>query len=95
MVEQTLDLDELDNHKYVIKPDYDPKLRELSKRLSQVIFSHISNTFLLTYLKIRDELDKEHVEVGSDLGIELDKKLHLENNQVYGYCLRVTKNVSR
>lgn len=95
MVEQTLDLDELDNHKYVIKPDYDPKLRELSKRLSQVIFSHISNTFLLIYLKIRDELDKEHVEVGSDLGIELDKKLHLENNQVYGYCLRVTKNVSR
>ena len=94
MVEQTLDLDELDNHKYVIKPDYDPKLRELSKKLSQVISSHISNTFLLIYLKIRDELDKEHVEVGSDLGIELDKKLHLENNQVYGYCLRVTKNVS-
>ena len=94
MVEQTLDLDELDNHKYVIKSDYDPKLRELSKKLAQVIFFHISNMFILKYLKIRDELDKEHVEVGSDLGIELDKKLHLENNQVYGYCLRVTKNVS-
>lgn len=43
---------------------------------------------------MRDELDEEHVEVGDDLGIELDKKLHLENNQGYGYCLRLTKNVS-
>lgn len=25
--------------------------------------------------------------------MELDKKLHLENNQVYGYCFRLTKNV--
>lgn len=37
MVEQTLDLNELDNHKYVIKPDYDPKLRELSKKLTEVM----------------------------------------------------------
>lgn len=45
MVEQTLDLDELDNHKYVIKPDYDPKLRELSKKLAQVIFFHTLSAF--------------------------------------------------
>ncbi|PFH50486.1 hypothetical protein AMATHDRAFT_75571 [Amanita thiersii Skay4041] len=72
MVEQTLDLEELDNHNYVIKPDYDPKLRELAKKLSQVY--------------------KEHGAVGRDLEMELDKKLHLENNQVYGYCFRLTKN---
>jgi len=36
MVEQTLDLEELDNHNYIIKPDYDPKLQELAKKLAEV-----------------------------------------------------------
>ncbi|KAF4616671.1 hypothetical protein D9613_008625 [Agrocybe pediades] len=76
MVEQTLDLKELDNHNYVIKPDYDPHLQELAHKLRQV----------------RDGLDEEHSKTSEDLGLELDKKLHLENNQVYGYCFRLTKN---
>ena len=37
MVEQTLDLKELDNHNYVIKPDYDPHLQELAKSLGKVL----------------------------------------------------------
>lgn len=78
MVETTLDLGELDNHNYVIKPDYDDRLQELAEKLRQV----------------RDGLDTEHAEVGDDLNMELDKKLHLENNQVYGYCFRLTKTVS-
>jgi len=36
MVEQTLDLDELESHNYVIKPDYDPRLRELADKLTEV-----------------------------------------------------------
>ena len=36
MVEQTLDLDELENHNYVIKPNYDPKLQELADKLTEV-----------------------------------------------------------
>jgi DNA mismatch repair protein MSH2 len=36
MVEQTIDLKELDNHNYVIKPDYDPRLQELAAKLSEV-----------------------------------------------------------
>jgi DNA mismatch repair protein MSH2 len=40
-----------------------------------------------------DGLDAEHREVGQDLGLELDKKLHLENNPTHGYCFRVSKNV--
>lgn len=36
MVEQTLDLDELEGHNYVIKPDYDPRLRELADKLTEV-----------------------------------------------------------
>lgn len=36
MVEQTLDLNELDNHNYVIKPTYDPRLQELAEKLMGV-----------------------------------------------------------
>lgn len=79
MVEQTLDLDQLDNHMYVLKPDYDPRLRELADTLGEV----------------RDGLDEAHREAGADLGLDLVKKLHLENNPTYGYCFRVTKNVSQ
>ncbi|OSD08187.1 DNA mismatch repair protein [Trametes coccinea BRFM310] len=75
MVQQTLDLDELENHSFVIKPDYDDRLRALADKLAEV----------------RDGLDAEHRRVGKALGLELDKKLHLENSPQYGYCFRVTK----
>ncbi|KAG9087138.1 MutS-like protein [Ceratobasidium sp. 392] len=76
MVEQTIDLKELDRHNYVIKPDYDQSLKRLAMKLSEV----------------RDGLDEEHQRVGRDLGLELDKKLHLENNPSHGYCFRLSKN---
>lgn len=78
MVEQTLDLSQLDQHKYVIKPDYDQKLMNIASALKEAL----------------EGLDREHKEVGRDLGLELDKKLRLENTQTYGYCFRLTKNVS-
>lgn len=78
MVEQTLDLEQLDNHMYVLKPEYDPQLQELANTIAE----------------IRDSLDEEHTTVGSDLGLELNKKLHLENSSQWGYCFRITKTVS-
>ena len=36
MVEQTLNLSELDNHNYAIKPDYDDRLKELAEKLTDV-----------------------------------------------------------
>lgn len=77
MVESTLDLDELSSHNFVIKPDYDERLRELADKL----------------METRDDLDKEHRTTGRELGLQLDKKLHLENSPVYGYCFRITKSV--
>lgn len=79
MVEQTLDLDQLDHHMYVLKPDYDPKLQSLANQLE----------------KIRDNLDKLHKEAGADLGLEINKKLHLENSNQWGYCFRVPRSVRR
>ena len=78
MVESTIDLDELSNHNYVIKPDFDADLQKYRKKLE----------------RIRDGLDEEHQEVGRDLGLDLGKKLHMERHSTYGYCFRVTKAVS-
>ncbi|EOR04124.1 DNA mismatch repair protein msh-2 [Wallemia ichthyophaga EXF-994] len=75
MVESTIDLDELANHNYIIKPDFDDDLKAYRIKLES----------------IRDGLDEEHQAVGSDLGLELGKKLHMERHQTYGYCFRVTK----
>ncbi|KAF9788606.1 DNA mismatch repair protein [Thelephora terrestris] len=79
MVEQTIDLEQLDKHVYMIKPDYDERLQALSARI----------------IGIRDSLDEEHARVGRKLDLELNKKLHLENSQQYGYCFRLTKNDAR
>ncbi|KAF8434863.1 DNA mismatch repair protein [Boletus edulis BED1] len=76
MVETTLDLASLDTHTYTIKPEYDEGLRRLAAKL----------------MEARDGLDAEHRTVGKDLGLDLDKKLHLENSATYGYCFRLTKN---
>ncbi|KAF8531333.1 DNA mismatch repair protein MSH2 [Gautieria morchelliformis] len=75
MVEQTLDLSDTSSHTYVIKPEYDERLQDLAEQLSE----------------LRDSLDNEHHRVGRDLGLELDKKLHLENKDTVGYVFRVTK----
>lgn len=78
LVESTIDLDALDRHDYAIKPEYNENLLRYSTTLQEA----------------RDDLDKEHKRVGKELGLELDKKLHLENNSVYGYCFRLSKVVS-
>lgn len=75
MVEMTIDLDELQYHNYVIKPDFDEGLATIKARLDQV----------------RDALDEQHMAAGRDLGLDTDKKLHLENHSSYGYCFRVTR----
>ncbi|KAI6001586.1 DNA mismatch repair protein [Pisolithus orientalis] len=76
MVETTLDLASLDTHTYTIKPEYDEGLQTLAAKL----------------MEVRDGLDAEHRTASRDLGLELDKKLHLENSATYGYCFRLTKN---
>ncbi|PWN30108.1 putative DNA mismatch repair protein MSH2 [Jaminaea rosea] len=76
MVEATLDLAELEHHNFVIKPDFDEKLRRIRDELDAV----------------RDQLDEEHRSAGKELKLELDKKLHLENHSSYGWCMRVTRS---
>jgi DNA mismatch repair protein MSH2 len=75
MVENTIDLAELENHNYVLMPSLDDELQRFRDEL----------------IDVRDQLDAEHRRVGRDLGLDIEKKLHLENHQVYRYSLRVTK----
>jgi hypothetical protein len=77
MVEDTVDMAELARHNYVLLPTLDNSLQTLREDLEEV----------------RDALNDEHKRVGEDLGIDIEKKLHLENHQVYKYSLRITKAV--
>ena len=75
MVETTVDLAALDNHEFIIKPEWDDTLRIVRKKLT----------------KLRAGMSEEHVRVGGDLEQDLDKKLFLENHRVHGWCFRLTR----
>jgi len=75
MVETTVDIDALDNHEFIIKPEFDDGLRTIRKKLD----------------KLKDELDRVHETASRDLDQEMDKKLFLENHKVHGWCMRLTR----
>ena len=76
MVETTVDLDALDNHEFIIKPEFDESLRTIRKRLD----------------KLKYDMEIEHRKVGNDLNQDTEKKLFLENHRVHGWCFRLTRN---
>lgn len=78
MVETTVDLDALDHHEFIIKPEFDESLRIIRKKLD----------------KLKKNMDAEHRRVASDLDQDIDKKLFLENHRVHGWCFRLTRTES-
>ena len=76
MVETTVDLDALDHHEFIIKPEFDESLRIIRKKLE----------------KLKYEMDVEHTKVGKDLNQDTEKKLFLENHRTHGWCFRLTRN---
>ena len=77
MVETTVDLDALENHEYIIKPEFDESLRTIRAKLDN----------------LQKDLTREHRNVSNDLGQEMEKKLFLENHRVHGWCFRLTRTV--
>jgi DNA mismatch repair protein MSH2 len=75
MVETTVDLEAMDRHEYIIKPEFDDGLRIIRKKLD----------------KLKYEMDQEHRLASQDLNQEMDKKLFLENHKVHGWCMRLTR----
>ncbi|MCJ1350316.1 MAG: MutS-like protein [Icmadophila ericetorum] len=76
MVETTVDLEALDHHEFIIKPEFDDSLRIIRKKLD----------------KLKHDMEVEHTRVGKDLNQDTDKKLFLENHKVHGWCFRLTRN---
>ena len=75
MVETTVDLDALDHHEFIIKPEFDESLKVIRKRLD----------------KLKHDMNVHHTKVGRDLGQDTEKKLFLENHRVHGWCFRLTR----
>jgi len=75
MVETTVDLDALDNHEFIIKPEFDEGLRIIRKKLD----------------RLRLDMNKEFSNAADDLGQEQEKKIFLENHKVHGWCMRLTR----
>ncbi|KAI8938464.1 MutS-like protein [Plenodomus lindquistii] len=76
MVETTVDLEALDNHEFIIKPEFDESLKTIRKRLD----------------RLKRDMESEHTNVGNDLDQDTEKKLFLENHKVHGWCFRLTRN---
>ncbi|KAJ5795706.1 uncharacterized protein N7518_004246 [Penicillium psychrosexuale] len=76
MVETTVDLAALENHEFIIKPEFDDSLRVIRKKLD----------------KLRHDMDMEHHRVSKDLHQDMEKKLFMENHRVHGWCFRLTRN---
>ncbi|KAF9769988.1 MutS-like protein [Fusarium sp. DS 682] len=76
MVEQTVDLDALDRHEYIIKADFDKSLRIIRKKLDQ----------------LDKDIRAEFLASAKDLGQDPDKKIFLETgHKVHGVCMRLTR----
>ena len=75
MVETTVDLDALDNHEFIIKPEFDDGLRIVRRKLD----------------KLRHNMNQEFRNAADDLNQEENKKIFLENHRVHGWCMRLTR----
>lgn len=43
---------------------------------------------------VKQAMEKEHERVADELNMEVDKKLKMEDHQVYGWSFRLSRNVS-
>ncbi|KAF8468885.1 muts domain V-domain-containing protein [Kalaharituber pfeilii] len=75
LVETTVDLDALDDHEFKIKPEFHEDLRTISAKIED----------------LKAKMDAEHRRAARDLGVEVDKKLFLEDHRVHGWCFRLTR----
>ena len=75
LVETTVDLEALDRHEFLIKPDFDDSLKILRSKLD----------------KLDSAMEREFQSSARDLRQEPKKKIFLENHKVHGWCMRLTR----
>lgn len=74
LVESTLDLDQVRNGKFLIKPEFDEALGELRLELDE----------------LETKIERTLTNCGSELGLEPGKVLKLEHSAQHGYYFRLT-----
>jgi DNA mismatch repair protein MSH2 len=75
MVETTVDLEALDRHEFIIKSEFDDKLKIIRNKLD----------------KSKIAMEQEFRSVARDLNQEMEKKIFHENHRVHGHCFRLTR----
>ncbi|XP_012937980.1 DNA mismatch repair protein Msh2 [Aplysia californica] len=75
MVETTVDMEQIQQHEFVIRADFDDNLTELRNKMDEL------------EKEIKGQLNK----VARDLNLEPNKTLKLESNNQLGYFFRVTR----
>ena len=75
MIHSALDFEAMARHEFLIKPSFDPSLRELGDQQANLF----------------DAMEQEAEKIAKKAGLEFGKKLKFENNPTYGYHMRVSR----
>lgn len=78
LVETTINFESMNNNECVVKSEFDESLRRLSDQLDE----------------LKNKIQEEYIRVSEDLEQDALKKLKLEQSEIYGWCLRITRSQS-